>query len=357
MAAGGTAGHVEPALATADSLTDLDPSIEIIFLGADGGIENRLVPARGYRLQTVPKAAVPRRISKDLLLLPLRLARAIIATRRAISGANAVVGFGGYLSGAAYLAARSAGIPIVVHEANARAGLANLLGSLFADEVALADPRAKLRRGKLIGLPMRRSLLGWATRVRSDPQRSGAEARLALDLIPEKATIVVMGGSQGSKHINDTLAETLDSLLSDNVQILHALGSRNDLPPARPGYFPTAYFNEIELVYAAADLLIARSGAATCQEVAAFGLPTIFIPLPHGNGEQALNAMPLVDAGAAVMIQDSELIGDLLLREIRRIMEEPGVLAQMRSASARLAHLGAATDLAGVIARVAIQRI
>jgi len=356
MAAGGTAGHVEPALATADSLSDLDPMTEIIFLAAGGGIENRLVPPRGYQLRTVPKAAIPRRISKDLLLLPIQLARAIIATRRAISGADVVVGFGGYLAGAAYLAAKSARIPIVVHEANARAGLANTLGSLFADEVALADPRSKLRRGKLIGLPMRRSLLGWATRVRRDPQGSGAEARLVLGLAPEKTTIVVMGGSQGSKRINDALAEALDSLLTNDVQILHALGPHNDLPSVRSGYFPTAYFDEIELVYAAADLLIARSGAATCQEVAVFGLPTIFIPLPHGNGEQALNAAPLVDAGAAAMIQDSEFNGDLLVREIRRIIDGPGVLAQMRRASTKLAHLDAATDLAEIIARVAIPR-
>jgi UDP-N-acetylglucosamine--N-acetylmuramyl-(pentapeptide) pyrophosphoryl-undecaprenol N-acetylglucosamine transferase len=356
FAAGGTAGHVEPALATADMVRKNDANARIRFLATSAGIENQLVPPRGYELLTVPKAAIPRRISKDLLLLPFRLVRAVIATRRMIAGADVIVGFGGYLAGTAYLAAKISRIPIVVHEANARAGMANRLGSFFTDEIALVDANAGLRQGIVIGLPMREKILSWAMRVRSDSAESKAAARRILGLDPNKPTVVVIGGSQGSLRINTAMAQALESLLAHGAQVLHAVGTRNQLPAAKPGYFPTAYLSEIELAYAAADVLVARSGAATCQEVLAFGLPAVFVPLPFGNGEQALNAEPLVDAGAAVIIKDDQINGEKLATGVLEILQDEKVRDKMRNASQHLARLDAAEELAAMVVRVANRR-
>lgn len=356
FAAGGTAGHVEPALATADAVRRVDPTAQISFLATSSGIENRLVPPRGYELLTVPKAAIPRGFSKDLLLLPVNLIRAVLATRKGIAEADAVVGFGGYLAGAAYLAARISGIPIIVHEANAKSGLANRLGALFTDEVALCERSVGIRKGVVIGLPMRQTLLDWAMKIRSDAMASRSEARLALGLAPEKSTLVVMGGSQGSLRINTALFEALDSLLANDIQILHSVGAKNQLPIARPGYFPTAYLSKVELAYAAADLLVARSGAATCQEVLAFGLPTIFVPLPHGNGEQALNAAPLMRVGACVMVSDEQLDGEMLASTVVQLLNDKERLTWMRTAGRQLAHLDAAGELAGIVLKVASRR-
>jgi UDP-N-acetylglucosamine--N-acetylmuramyl-(pentapeptide) pyrophosphoryl-undecaprenol N-acetylglucosamine transferase len=353
FAAGGTAGHVEPALATADMLRQIDVNADIVFLATSAGIENQLVPPRGYELLTVPKAAIPRGISKDILLLPFRLIHAVAATQQKIAGADVVVGFGGYLAGTAYLAAKLSRVPIVVHEANARAGMANRLGSLLTKEVAVVDKNSRLPHAIVIGLPMRKTILSWAMRTRRDSSKSKTEARRTLELDLEKPTVVIIGGSQGSLRINDAVAQMLDPLLAEGIQVLHAVGARNQLPNARPGYFPTPYLGQIELAYAAADLLVARSGAATCQEVLAFGLPTIFVPLPHGNGEQALNAQPLVEAGAAAIIRDDELTGEKLAAAVLGILKDEQACTKMRNSSAKLARLDAADELAAMVARVA----
>ena len=357
FAAGGTAGHVEPALATADAIRQSDPSARISFLGTAGGIENQLVPQRGYALFTVPKAAIPRGLSKDLFLLPLRLFRAVSATKRAITGADAVVGFGGYLAGAAYLAARLSRIPIVIHEANAKAGLANRLGAMFTDQIALGGPTNGLRKGIVIGLPMREAILRACEVVRSDAAGGRAAARRFLGLDPEKPTLVVMGGSQGSLKINTAVARALDPLLTAGFQILHSVGARNELPAAKHGYIPTPYLSKIEVAYSAADVLLARSGAATCHEVVAFGLPAIFVPLPHGNGEQALNAAPLVEVGAALSIDDDKFNGDVLVDQILGLFKNEDTLNRMHTAGMQLARLGAANALAAIVIRVADESI
>jgi UDP-N-acetylglucosamine--N-acetylmuramyl-(pentapeptide) pyrophosphoryl-undecaprenol N-acetylglucosamine transferase len=353
FAAGGTAGHVEPALATADMLRQIDVNADIVFLATSAGIENQLVPPRGYELLTVPKAAIPRGISKDILLLPFRLIHAVAATQQKIAGADVVVGFGGYLAGTAYLAAKLSRVPIVVHEANARAGMANRLGSLLTKEVAVVDKNSRLPHAIVIGLPMRETILSWAMRTRCDSSESRPEARAVLGLDLEKPTVVIIGGSQGSLRINGAVAQMLDSLLAEGIQVLHAVGARNRLPNARPGYFPVSYLSQIELAYAAADLLVARSGAATCQEVLAFGLPAIFVPLPHGNGEQALNAQPLVEAGAAAIIRDDELTGERLAAAVFGVLKDEQACTKMRNSSAKLARLDAADELAAMVARVA----
>ena len=197
LAGGGTAGHIEPALAVADALVAIDPTIRITALGTERGLETTLVPARGYDLQLIPAVPLPRKPSTDLLTLPGRMRGAIKATRAIMAEreVDVVVGFGGYVALPAYLAARGR-VPIVIHEANATAGLANKIGARFAVSVAAAVDGSGLKGAKVVGNPVRRSL--------SELDRAGlrAQAREFFGLDPDAPTLLVFGGSQGAQRIN-----------------------------------------------------------------------------------------------------------------------------------------------------------
>lgn len=160
LAGGGTAGHIEPALALADALRRHDPSIGITALGTERGLETRLVPERGYQLELIPAVPLPRKPTPELITVPGRLRGTVRAAQEIIERVNAdvVVGFGGYVAMPAYLAAKRAGVPIVVHEANARPGLANKIGARYSDFVAVSTPDSKLRDSRYIGIPLRRTI-------------------------------------------------------------------------------------------------------------------------------------------------------------------------------------------------------
>lgn len=346
MAGGGTAGHAEPALAVADALRDLHPEWQVEFLGTATGIESRLVPARGYRLHFIPRVPLPRRPTPALAALPLRLWSAIRAADALIRRADCVVGFGGYVSMPAYLAARWRGVPIVVHEQNARAGIANRIGARWAS-VCASTFAGSLRSAEVVGLPLRPSIATMAARVQADRDGARRSARMALGLDLDAPVLLVTGGSQGSARINAAVSDALARLLSEGWQVLHAVGDRNALPAARPGYHPVHYLEQMELALAAADLTVGRAGAGTCVEVAALGVPAIFVPLPIGNGEQELNVRDLITAGAAVSVSDASLTGERLHAEVDQCR---GRLAQMRTALDGQRHIDAADRLAALIA-------
>lgn len=351
FAGGGTAGHVEPALATADALRALHPQWSLRFLGTSMGIEARLVPARGYSLEFIPRVPMPRRASMDLLRLPLRLLRAVRQADAVIKDADCVVGFGGYVSMPAYLAARRRRIPIVVHEQNARAGIANRIGGRWA-LARTSTFSGALTSEQVIGLPLRPAIAAMADRLQADRAGVKARAREALGLAADRRVLVVTGGSQGSARINSAIQSALPALLASGWEVLHAVGERNQLPLPQPGYHPTVYLEQIELALAAADLLIGRAGAGTVVESAALGVPAIFIPLPIGNGEQELNARDLVRTGGAVLIPDAECDGDRLMATVASCSTR---LEQMRSALAGQAHIGAAERLAARIAMIVME--
>ncbi len=201
LAGGGTAGHIEPALAVADALLAVDPSIRITALGTERGLETTLVPARGYDLELIPAVPLPRKPSMDLLTLPTRMRSAVKATRAIMTDreVDVVVGFGGYVALPAYLAARGR-VPIVVHEANARAGLANKIGARFAVSVAAAVDGSGLKNAHVVGNPVRRSL------SELDRPALRAQAREFFGLHPAAPTLLVFGGSQGAQRINDAVS-------------------------------------------------------------------------------------------------------------------------------------------------------
>ncbi len=341
LAAGGTAGHIEPALTLADILTAQDPTTEVVFVGRSVGLEARLVPERGRRLRTLPAVPMPRKPSKDLLLVAPRIAGSVRQMRRILAEENpdVVVGFGGYVAAPAYLAARSAGVPIVIHEANARAGMANKLGARFTPWVAEAVA-GSIPGATHMGMPMRTSIV---TLDRS-AQRAAARAHFGLD--PDRTTLLVFGGSLGAKRLNEVVTGAASDLRAAGVQVLHAVGeSATGVVPLGDdaiAYVTLPYIDRMDLAYAAADLAITRAGAMTCAELAAVGLPAVYVPLPIGNGEQRLNAQPVVSAGGGLLIEDADFTPGALRAQVLPLIADPQRLAEMgRAASAHGVRDGA----------------
>ncbi len=308
LAGGGTAGHVEPALALADALRRRDPRTGITVLGTDRGLETRLVPERGFELTLIPPVPIPRRPSGAMLSVPARLRRAVRAVEDVLARVHAdvVVGFGGYVAAPAYLAARRLGIPFVVHEANARPGLANRLGARRTPYVATATPDSTLPHATYVGIPMRQAV---ATLDRAAVRK---EAATFFGLDAALPTLLVFGGSQGARRINDAVHGAAADLAAAGIQVLHIVGPRSaadyvGTEPSKsgPAYVVVRYCDRMELAYAVADVALCRAGAMTCAELAAVGLPAVYVPLPIGNGEQRLNAAPVVAAGGGLLLEDA----------------------------------------------------
>jgi len=348
LAGGGTAGHIEPALNLADELKSIDADINITVLGTARGLEVDLVPARGYRLELIPAVPLPRKFSGELVTLPTRLRSAIKQTRDLLADlqADVVVGFGGYVSIPAYLAARGE-VPIVVHEANARAGLANRIGARFADAVAETVPDS-LPRAQLIGIPLRKSI------ETLDRLALRSQARDRFGINKEATCILVFGGSQGSAKLNSVVDDCLNADVFGDIVVLHSVGLKNEFPQAETSHYrPLNYIDRMDLAYAAADFVIGRAGAMTVAELTAVGLPACFVPLPIGNGEQSLNAKPIVEAGGAIMISDLEFNADFVRDQILPIVSNPTKLAEMSKVSSSLGHKDSAADLAKLVLSVA----
>jgi UDP-N-acetylglucosamine--N-acetylmuramyl-(pentapeptide) pyrophosphoryl-undecaprenol N-acetylglucosamine transferase len=350
LAGGGTAGHVEPAMAVADALSALDPNARITALGTPRGLETRLVPERGYRLELVTPVPLPRKLNADLARLPLRVRRAVRQTRAVLRDVDAdvVVGFGGYVALPAYLAAygvRRRRVPVVIHEANARPGLANRVGVRTAQRVLAAVPDCGLPRAEVVGVPVREAI----TALDRPALRAAARAEFGL---PENAPVLlVFGGSQGAASINRAVAAAAGDLAAAGVAVLHAHGANNtlDLPvpgPGDPPYVAVPYLNRMDLAYAAADLAICRSGAMTVAEVSAVGLPAVYVPLPIGNGEQRLNALPVVNAGGGLLVDNAALTPDFVAGTVAGLLGDAPRLAAMTAAAARVGHPDAARDVA-----------
>jgi len=352
LAGGGSGGHVIPLLALADCLCREDPLTQIVALGTTEGLESRLVPERGYRLAVVPKVPLPRRPSVDLVRLPGRLGGAVSAAQGVIRGTDVVVGFGGYVSAPAYLAAKRARVPIVVHEANARPGFANRLGARLTPYVAVATQGTPLARARHLGMPLRTAITGLDRLARR------AEARAAFGLHPDRRTLLVTGGSLGAQRLNETFGALAEDLGAADIQVLHVAGAGKAVPGVadrpgdgsacadrarvdrsgengRPPYVVVPFVDRMELAFAAADLVVCRGGANTVAEVTAVGLPAVYVPLPVGNGEQRLNAEPVVAAGGGLLVDDAALTTEWVRRAVIELVRDDVRLEAMAAASAR----------------------
>lgn len=347
LAGGGTAGHTSPLLATADALRRLDAGTAITCLGTREGLEARLVPQAGLPLEFVPRVPLPRRPGADLLRTPTRLRAARAAALEVVDRVrpDVVVGFGGYVSVPAYLAARKRGVPIVVHEGNAMPGIANRLGARMTRNVATSFPDTDLPHAVWTGLPIRRLI------STLDRPALRAEALTTFGLRDDLPTLMVTGGSQGAARINTAVSGAAADLAAAGVQVLHIVGPKHELvvESSDVPYVVLPYVDRMDLAYAAADLVVCRSGANTVTEVAAVGLPAVFVPLPIGNGEQGLNARPVVEAGGGLLVSDADLTPEWVAATVPALAGDPARLATMSAAASGLIPRDADERLARIV--------
>jgi len=359
LAGGGTAGHVEPAMAVADALTALDPEVRITALGTQRGLETRLVPERGYHLELITPVPLPRKPSGDLMRLPLRVRRAVRQTRAVLDDVDAdvVIGFGGYVALPAYLAAlggplRRRRIPVVVHEANASAGWANRVGARSAMRVLSAVPDPGLGRVEVVGVPVRAAITSL------DRMALRGQARAHFGFADDARVLLVFGGSQGAQSVNRAVAAAAKDLAVAGISVLHAHGPKNTLDLREPAdgdppYVAVPYLDRMDLAYAAADLAVCRSGALTVAEVTDVGLPAVYVPLPIGNGEQRLNALPVVNAGGGLLVDNADLTPSFVADTVASLLNDAGRLQSMTAAAALAGHSDAAQRVAEVALDVA----
>ena len=323
LAGGGTAGHIEPALAVARAWKLAHPDDVMVFIGTKAGLENKLVPSAGFTLAHIPKVQISRRPSLSWFRIPFDLYRAVASSRVLLKDAQLLIGFGGYVSAPAYLAARMIKTPILIHEANAKPGWANRLGAKLTPYLAVANriDKGDFANARITGLPLRSDVLEafMASRLDFPAARLAAKRRLGFD--EEKPLVFIMGGSQGSITINKVVEECLPNLLAKGISILHSTGKLNSLPKEMDGYRPVAYVDAMGDAYLASDLVISRSGAVTCSEFRALGRYALFVPLPIGNGEQLYNARSLIEESRAEVVEQSNFNSQYLVSHIDNLLQ------------------------------------
>lgn len=342
LAGGGTAGHIEPALAVGEALRTRHDA-RVIALGTERGLETSIVPERGFELHLIAPVPIPRKAPLKLLGVPGKLVKSVNQARTIMrdNKVDVVFGTGGYVSASAYLAAKANGIPFYVLETNALAGMANKLGVRLGGTGFNAVANSGMP-GDVVGIPVRPGLGA------SGDANAIAAAREAFSLVDDRPTLLVTGGSQGAQRINAAVAEARERLIADGWQILHAYGPKNTPPTELEHYHGTPYIDDMASALAAANLVVCRSGAMTVAEVSASKLPAIYVPLPHGNGEQGRNSADVVAAGGAVQVADAELDGERLCAEIARLDDTRR--SQMRDA---LSGSGAGNVAASLADRIA----
>ncbi|MGN6409776.1 MAG: undecaprenyldiphospho-muramoylpentapeptide beta-N-acetylglucosaminyltransferase [Curtobacterium sp.] len=345
FAGGGTAGHVNPLLAVADRLTEREPGAEVLVLGTAEGLESRLVPMRGYELLTIPRLPFPRKPNAAALRFPGGFLGAVRRVEQIIRdrGVDVVLGVGGYAAAPAYIAARRTGTPIVVHEQNAKPGLANRLAAFLTDHVGVTFSNTRLRHGRVVGMPLRRE-------VESLDRRASRPAGLAeFGLDPARPVLLVTGGSSGARSINRTVNRSAATIVGAGWQVLHVVGGKSDIGPSDlDGYHVLPYCDRMDLAYAASDFVVSRAGAGMVCELTAVGLPSVLVPYPVGNGEQRHNAKDVVDAGGAVLVADAEFDEDWVTFQLLNMLQDRARIADMTVRAGSVGHRDGAdrmTDL------------
>jgi UDP-N-acetylglucosamine--N-acetylmuramyl-(pentapeptide) pyrophosphoryl-undecaprenol N-acetylglucosamine transferase len=242
---------------------------------------------------------------------------------KVLSNADVLIGFGGYVSAPAYIAAALSRTPIVIHEANAKPGWANRLGAIFTSHLAVAHPveHGKFSDALLAGLPLRSDVANACVASATNWANARTAAKSRLGFPTDRPLVFIMGGSQGSLAINAIVEESVFIFNQKGISVLHSVGKLNTLPRAQGGYKPVAYVDEMADAYLAADLIIARSGAVTCSEFRALGRYALFVPLPIGNGEQFVNAASLVSDGRAEVITQKEFTSNFIEAQIDRLIK------------------------------------
>ena len=309
ISGGGTGGHIYPAVAIANELKSRFPEAEFLFVGAKDKMEMQKVPHAGYAIKGLWISGIQRKITFDNVMFPLKLASSMWNSFKIIKSfkPDVVIGTGGFASGAVLRAASMLNIPTVIQEQNSYPGITNKLLAKRAHKICVAYENLErfFPKDKMIltGNPVRQDLI-------NEPSKSEAIAYFKLDA--NKKTLLVLGGSLGARRINQLIEKELDFLLSQNIQIIWQCGKLylNDYSKynEKENVQVVAFIDRMDLVYAAADVVISRSGASSVSELCIVGKPTIFIPSPNvAEDHQTKNAKAISDKNGAILIKESEL--------------------------------------------------
>lgn len=353
IACGGTGGHLFPGLAVAEVLRDRGH--DVLLFVSEKEVDARALRAHpGLRSERLPSIGLPSVFSPAMVGFLRRLRASLKKCGETYDREppDAVLGMGGFTSIAPLIAARRRGIPAYLHESNAIPGKANRLAALFCREILLGFGECAAHFGRrptrTTGTPVRRELTSAA------PGR--AAARVALGLDPERATLLVMGGSQGAAGLNALVTQAAPALASAGLQLVHLAGER-DVETVRAAHACAGlaaavlpFCDRMQEVYPAADLVVSRSGAASLGELAWFGLPSLLVPFPYAaEDHQRLNAEIFRRAGAALLLPEQEATGESLAHLLRSLLESPESLATMADAARALAPRDAAARVADVL--------
>jgi UDP-N-acetylglucosamine--N-acetylmuramyl-(pentapeptide) pyrophosphoryl-undecaprenol N-acetylglucosamine transferase len=309
ISGGGTGGHIYPAVAIANELKSRFPEAEFLFVGAKDKMEMQKVPQEGYAIKGLWIAGIQRKITLDNAMFPLKLTSSLLNSFKIIKNfqPDVVIGTGGFASGAVLKVASMLGIPTVIQEQNSYPGITNKLLAKKANKICVAYENLErfFPKDKMIltGNPVRQDLINEAS-------KSEAVAYFKLDA--NKKTLLVLGGSLGARRINQLIEKELDFLLSQNIQIIWQCGKLylNDYSKynEKDNVQVVAFIDRMDLVYAAADVVISRSGASSVSELCIVGKPTIFIPSPNvAEDHQTKNAKAISDKNGAILIKETEL--------------------------------------------------
>lgn len=362
LTGGGTGGHIYPALALARYIRRVNPGAELLFVGAAGGMEEKLIPQAGFHLETLTVRGLPRKMSYSMLQFLFLMTKASRQAGKILEDfrPHYVVGTGGYAAAPLAAAALRRRIKVLVHEQNVMPGLTNKLLAPWVYKVCLsfeASRRYFLRRSNLCltGNP-RASEVGGTSKVK---------AREILKMDPNLPLLLAVGGSQGAAVINQSMMDFLFlSSAQKKFQVLYITGERYydevlkrlqslKIPKILGGRLQLRpYQQEMPLALAAADLAITRAGATTIAELTALGLPALIIPSPNVTGNhQLINGMELARQGAAIILEEKDLSGKVLQQAVYRLFEHPQELAQLSENSRRLGHPDAAAAIYGLISQ------
>lgn len=355
IAGGGTGGHLFPGIALAEEVVTRHHANEVVFVGTERGLEARVVPREGYPLELVKVQGLKGKGLFSLLKALVALPLAFIESFRILvrQKPDVVVGVGGYASGPVVMAAWLMGIPTAIQEQNALPGFTNKVLGKMVRVVFIAFEEARRffpeKKVQLIGNPIRRKLM---------------DNYLRSHVAHENFSVLVFGGSLGARGINQRMLEALDSLgdLKGDVRFVHQTG-KNDLETVRKGYADKGFqaevvefIDDMSSAYAKADLVVCRAGATTLAELTVCKKASILIPFPHATDDhQTVNARALVDAGAALMFQESELTGQKLAETLRMLKSQPERLKGMEKKAALLGRPEAAKELADVCVDLMVQ--
>jgi UDP-N-acetylglucosamine--N-acetylmuramyl-(pentapeptide) pyrophosphoryl-undecaprenol N-acetylglucosamine transferase len=338
IAGGGTGGHLFPGLALAEEFRKRDDSVEVVFVGTEHGIEARVIPREGYPLKFVRAEGI---VGKSFFRKVRSIAKVFLSVWDSYGILNSVmpdmvIGVGGYASGAAVLVAHLKSIPTMIHEQNSVPGMTNRILSRFVDQVCITyqESLSVFPRGKtfLTGNPVRAKILRG--------EREAAQKLFSLDR--EMFTVFVFGGSSGATSINRTMVDALNYLgeYREKIQFLHQTGER-DYESVREAYRKSGFkgtvapfIYQMAEAYAAADMVISRAGATTLAELTALGKPSLLVPYPHSAGRhQEFNAIKLREMGAAFVVFDNEMSGEVLAKHILEMFGNASVGKEMQRAS------------------------